>query len=148
MTRNQRFFAIGIVTLLIGGLASPSPALAQGRRGMGQMPMYNTAAETTIKGTITEVKTVTGAMGGMSMEGTHIVVKSDSETIEVHLGPSAFLKEKKVELAVGDPVQIVGSRVKVGEADAVLAREIQKDGTSWTLRDASGRPLWRMGARR
>jgi hypothetical protein len=148
MTRNQRFFAIGIVTLLIGGLASPSPALAQGRRGMGQMPMYNTASETTIKGTITEVKTVTGAMGGMSMEGTHIVVKSDSETIEVHLGPSAFLKEKKVELAVGDAVQIVGSRVKVGEADAVLAREIQKDGTSWTLRDASGRPLWRMGARR
>lgn len=147
MTRNQRFFAIGILTLFVGGLALPSPALAQGRRGMGMMPMYDTAAETTIKGTITEVKTVAGAMGGMSMQGTHIVLKSDSGTIEVHLGPSAFLKEKKVELAAGDSVQIVGSRVKIGEADAVLAREIQKNGTSWALRDAGGRPLWRMGAR-
>jgi hypothetical protein len=148
MTRNQRLFAIGIVTVVIGSLTSLSPARAQGRRGMGQMPMYDTAAETTIKGTITEVKTVTGAMSGMSMQGTHIVLKSDSETIEVHLGPSAFLKEKKVELAAGDSVQIVGSRVKIGEAGAVLAREIQKDGTSWALRDAGGRPLWRMGARR
>lgn len=124
---------------------------------MGQRaPMYDTKTETTLAGTVEEVKTMGGAMGragrvgaqGMRMQGTHLVVKTEKETIEVHLGPSAFLKEKNIEIAKGDAVEVVGSRVKFGESDALIAREIRRGETSWTLRDTNGRPLWRMKGRR
>jgi hypothetical protein len=124
---------------------------------MGQQtPMYDTKTETTLKGTVEEVKTTTGTMRGrgrmgmpgMDMEGTHVMLKTGSETIEVHLGPSSFMKEKSIEIAKGDAVEVVGSRVKVGESDALIAREIRKGEASWTLRDADGRPLWMMMGRR
>jgi hypothetical protein len=128
-----------------------------------QMPMYDTKTETTLKGTVEDVKTVSGMMGGSGpmgrggrtgmpgmamMQGTHLILKTDTETIEVHLGPSAYLKDQKIEMAKGDTLEIVGSRVKIGESDALLAREIRKGETSWTLRDADGRPRWSMMGRR
>jgi hypothetical protein len=90
-----------------------------------------------------------GGAGRMGMmQGTHLMLKTDKETIEVHLGPSAFLKEKQVEVAKGDSVEVVGSRIKMGGSDALVARAIRKGATSWTLRDANGRPLWMMMGRR
>jgi hypothetical protein len=128
---------------------------------MGQMPMYDTTTEATLKGTVEEVKTVSGMIGGggrmgpggqmgaqgmAMMQGTHVMLKTDAETIEVHLGPSAFLKDQKIEIAKGDALEIVGSRIKIGDSEAVLAREVRKGQSSWTLRDADGRPRWaRMG---
>jgi hypothetical protein len=53
--------------------------------------------------------------------GLHLVVKTEMETLEVHLGPTGYLSEQKVVIASGDAVEILGS---------------------WTLRDASGRPMW------
>jgi hypothetical protein len=82
------------------------------------------------------------------MEGTHVMLKTESGVIEVHLGPSPFLKEKHVEIAKGDAVEVVGSRLKMGETDAILAREIRKGETSWSFRDANGGPLWAMMGRR
>jgi hypothetical protein len=152
MTNKRQFFKVNIILLISLGLLSLSTAFAQRRGGMdGQMPMYDTKTETTLKGTVEETKTVSGMMRGrgpMDMQGTHLMLKTDKETIEVHLGPSAFLAEKKVEIAKGDAVEVTGSRVKIGESDALLAREIRKGETSWTLRDASGRPLWMMMGRR
>jgi hypothetical protein len=124
--------------------------------------MYDTTTETTLKGTVEEVKTVSGMMDGggrmapggrmgaqgmAMMQGTHIMLKTDAETIEVHLGPSAFLKEQKIEIGKGDVLEIVGSRVKIGDSDALIAREVRKGETSWTLRDANGRPRWAMMGR-
>lgn len=154
MTFKGQFIAAGVLALCALVLSSVSPAFAQRRGGMGQgMPMYDTKTETTLKGTVEEVKAMTGMMRGrgrmgMDMEGTHVMLKTDSETIEVHLGPSAFLKEKAIEIAKGDALEIVGSRVKVGESDALIAREVRKGETSWTLRDADGRPQWMMMGRR
>jgi hypothetical protein len=125
--------------------------------------MYDTTTETTLKGTVEEVKTVSGMMGGggrtapggrpgaqgmAMMQGIHVMLKTDAETLEVHLGPSAFLKDQKIEIAKGDALEIVGSRVKIGESEALIAREVRKGQTSWTLRDASGRPRWAMMGRR
>jgi hypothetical protein len=130
---------------------------------MGQMPMYDATTETTLKGTVEEVKTVSGMMGGGGrmgpggrmgaqgmgmMQGTHVMLKTDAETIDVHLGPSAYLKDQQIEIAKGDALEIIGSRVKIGESDAFLARELRKGQTSWTLRDADGRPRWAMMGRR
>lgn len=145
MSFNGRLAASSLVAVSATLVLWLAPAVAQNPQGMGQgMPRYNTGTEATLEGTVEEVKAVTSMRG---MEGTHLMLKTESETIEVHLGPSAFLKEKNVELVKGDGVHVVGSRVKIAGADALLAREIRKGEATWTLRDESGRPLWRMGMR-
>jgi hypothetical protein len=117
-----------------------SPALAQ--RGA---PLYDTATETTIHGTVAEVKNVTSRAGRRGMSGIHLLVTTASGSVEVHLGPSAFAIEQKIEVAKGDVVDVVGSRVKIGEDEAVLARELRKGSATWILRDSAGRPSWRAG---
>jgi hypothetical protein len=155
----RRSLAVGTIALLAIATTA-APVLAQRRGGMGQqMPMYDTKTETTLKGTVEEVKTVSGMMGGSGpmgrggrtgmpgmtmMQGTHLILRMDSEMIEVHLGPSRFLKDQKIEVAKGDALEVVGSRVKIGDSDALLAREVRKGETSRTLRDADGRPRWSM----
>ena len=124
MTVNTRLFAVSIVALFSWGLVSAPPASAQGRMNMGgQAPIYDTATEVTLKDTVEEVKTVSGMMGGfgrMGMQGTHLVLKSDQDTVDVHLGPSAFLAEKKVEIAKGDAIEVTGSRMTIGESTRSL----------------------------
>ena len=76
------------------------------------------------------------------MGGTHLVVKTDKEAVAVHVGPTAYLADKGITLAKGDRLEILGSRVTVDKEAVLIARQIKKGDKTWTLRDASGRPLW------
>jgi hypothetical protein len=76
------------------------------------------------------------------------VLKTDTETIEVSLGPSSFLQEKKYTFEKGDQLQVTGSKVKLAGADLLIAREVKKGDAVITLRDAQGVPEWRGGRRR
>jgi hypothetical protein len=60
----------------------------------------------------------------------------------VHFGPVDFLNKQKISVAAGEAVEITGSRVTMGGERVLLARQIKKGTQSWTLRDATGRPLW------
>lgn len=71
-----------------------------------------------------------------------LALKTDTGTVEVRLGPPTFLTEQKVEIAKGDTIEVIGSRVTIGESQVVLAREIRKGDAAWTLRDNGGQPLW------
>jgi hypothetical protein len=77
--------------------------------------------------------------------GTFLTFKTATESIDVHLGSTAFLTSKNVSLAAGDELEILGSRVVIRGESLLLAREITKGDATWTLRDASGRPLWSGG---
>lgn len=131
--------AIAIVTL--GGAS----AFAQRGMGQGAGRMYNPATETTVKGTVEEVKQIPGQRGGPG--GTHLIVKTDKETLEVHLGPTTFLEKQKFTFAKGDQIEVTGSKVRMGAADALLAREVKKGNKTLTLRDAQGVPAWSGGRR-
>lgn len=131
--------AIAVLTL---GAAS---ALAQHGRGQGAGRMYDPATETTVKGTVEEVKQIPGQRGGPG--GTHLMLKTDKETLEVHLGPTAFLEKEKFTFAKGDQIEVTGSKVKIGAADALLAREVKKGDKTLTLRNAQGVPVWSGGRR-
>jgi hypothetical protein len=106
--------------------------------------MYDGKTETTIRGTVESVQTVTGAggRGGRGLGGTHLTVKTEKETLGVHVGPTTYLTEKGITLAKGDMLEILGSRVTIDEEPVVIARQIKKGDNTWTLRDASGRPVW------
>ena len=113
-------------------------ALAQ----MGRNRLYNPATETTVTGAITEVNTVTGKGG---WNGIHLTVQSEDAKYDVHVGPAAYMTKHDIYFHVGDHVQVLGSKVEYQGADALIAREITKDGKVVTLRDAHGFPVWSHG---
>ena len=115
------------------------PALAQGPGRRGWARHYNPATEVRVKGTVQKVPQVGRYGGGPS---TFIILKTEKENLEVHLGPTAFVTLSGFAFAKGDQIEVVGSRVKFGDADVLLAREVQKDGKTLVLRDANGIPKW------
>lgn len=134
-------FGIGALALFT---AAPLFAQPQGR-GQGS-PRYDVATETTVTGTVESVEQITGSGGGRGrggLGGTHVTLKTNTETLVVHLGPTAFLNEKKVAIAKSDTLVVVGSRVTVDGERVFIAKEVRKGDSVWTLRDAAGLPLWR-----
>lgn len=141
MTLEKPFFTAGMLVPLAIGLLWVAPALAQQPAGLGQqIPVYDINTETRRSGAVEEVRTRSGHMGTL---GTYLVMSFGSETIEVHLGPATFLKQKYIEIIPGEMLEVIGSRVKIGESDVVLAREIRNwEEMRWVFRDDSGQPLW------
>jgi hypothetical protein len=74
--------------------------------------------------------------------GTHLTLKTEAETLDVHVGPSWFLTQNQFSFAKGDQVEVTGSKVKVGTADTLLAREVKKEGKALVLRNPQGIPQW------
>lgn len=119
---------------------------AQQGPGPGQRSrMYDPSTETTVKGTVEAVNTITGRHG---WNGTHLTLKAKDKTIDVHLGPASFLKEKGFTFAKGDQVQVTGSKAEYGGSATIIAREVKKNGKTLVLRNAHGIPEWSRGWRR
>ena len=162
MIISKHWVTVGIVTVSSIGLFAPStmfaqhgpvqhaPGSVQHQQGPGQhlngatTAAYDPKTEVTLTGAVVHVNSVAHAAGssGMAAQDSTLLLKSDTGTVVVQLAPAAFLAEKKLKIAKGDTVQVIGSRVTNGESQVLVAREIRKGNTSWTLRDASGAPLW------
>jgi hypothetical protein len=76
--------------------------------------------------------------------GLHLIVKTDKETIGVHLGPAAFIV-KTMTFKEGDTVEVVGSKVMMMGRPTLIAREVKKGDQVLKLRDERGMPLWMRG---
>jgi len=139
MSRKTATIIMGIT---VGAFVVALPALAQGPARQGRARHYNPATEVRETGTVESVREVSGYRG---WPGTHILLKTDKEDLDVHLGPTAFMSQSGFTFAKGDRIEVLGSRVRVGTMDALLAREVQKDGKTLVLRDASGIPKWSRG---
>jgi hypothetical protein len=55
-----------------------------------------------------------------------------------------LLERTEIDVTKGDTIEISGARVTMGGRRVILAREIRKGDQTWTLRDADGRPRWKM----
>lgn len=140
---NPITLAVGLALLSL--LALPFVYAQQGP-GRGQRTrMYNPATETTVKGTVEEVKTVTGRHG---WNGIHLVLKTEGKSLDVHLGPEAFLKKKGFTFAKGDQVEVTGSKAEFGGSEVMIAREVKKGSETLVLRNEQGIPKWSRGWRR
>jgi hypothetical protein len=133
-----------LLSALLGQTAS-----AQSGRATGQGGRYDPSTESKLSGQVSAVENVMppDRTGRQGMGGLHLTLKTSTESVVVHLGPAAFLKEKNFVVAVGDDLEILGSRVKLGDESVLIAREIKQGERTLTLRDASGRPLWSGGQR-
>jgi DNA/RNA endonuclease YhcR with UshA esterase domain len=143
--KRTKLWGILLTMMFLAAVATP---IGFAQRGMGQrtrVPKYNSSTEVTVKGTVGEVKEVTGPMG---WAGTHLMLKTQNETQDVHLGPASFLAEKKFKFTKGDQIEVTGSKIKYEGADALLAREVKKGDETLTLRNAQGIPQWSRSRRR
>lgn len=131
-----RQFALAAVVLGLGLVP-----LAQAQRGMRN---YDPKTEVTLKGTIEEVQQLAGRNG---RTGTHLLLKTDSGTMPVHVGPSSYIADKQFSFAKGDEISVLGSKVTISGKETLLAREITKDGKTLVLRNAQGIPEWAGGPR-
>lgn len=99
--------------------------------------VYDRVNEITVRGTIVEVRDI--ARAG-TPHGAYLFLKTPTETLKVHLGPSWGLTKNRKALSPGEDVQVVGCFVHHGTSPILLAREIQKAGTVLTFRNAHGFP--------
>jgi DNA/RNA endonuclease YhcR with UshA esterase domain len=142
--KNLKSLLVALIAVTFG-LAFATTALAQGQ-GMGMgMRNYNPQTEVTVKGTVEEVQQLQGRNAWM---GTHLLLKTDSGTMDVHVGPADYIAKNQFSFAKGDAIEVVGSKVTIQDKDALLAREIVKDGKTLVLRNAQGIPEWSGGRRR
>jgi hypothetical protein len=102
-------------------------------------PKYDLQTEVKIKGTIEEVKL---PPKGSEKEIVHLLVKSGTESADVYLCPKSFFDDMGMDFTKGDEITLTGSKVKQGEAEFVLAREVVKGNNTFVLRDAKGAPVW------
>jgi hypothetical protein len=132
--------AVGIAAIVAMPLVAAAQWPHHGWHHVG--PMFDARTETRITGSVEAVKLRSGPDGACCCGedgGTHLTVKTATESIDVHLGPTAWLREQGVTLVAGDVVDITGWRVTMRGAPALLARDITKGATTWTLRPGMSR---------
>ena len=66
----------------------------------------------------------------------HLALKTDGQTMDVHLGPTWFLQREGIELAKADAIEVTGSVIESRATTFLVARELKKGHEG---REAAGR---------
>lgn len=136
--RSSRSHQIIFLMVFVAVVVVP-PASAQKKPAGVNLPKYDLQAETKIKGTIEEVKL---PPKGSEKEIAHLQVNDGKNSIDVYLCPKTFVDDMGMSFAKGDAISITGSKVKQGDADVFLVREMVKGTDTFVLRDGKGEPVW------
>ena len=106
-------------------------------------PKYGPATETTVKGTVGELKLVPPT-GGKPI--AYLVTKTGpdkgKDTVQIFLCPKSFLDQMGIAFKTDEAIEVKGSKVKQNGADLILAREMVKGGETLTFRFPDGKPAW------
>ena len=137
--------AVTLLTATLSSLAQPRPGMMwHGSGGWGSGTpynrMYDPKAVETISGEVTSIDRITPNKGLAA--GIHMSVKTDKETVSVHLGPSWYLENQDVKIEPKDKVEVKGSRITFGGTPTIIAAEVTKGDEVLKLRDESGFPVW------
>lgn len=102
-------------------------------------PKYDPATEAKFKGTIEELKL---PPKGEEKDIAYLTIKSGADTLQLYLCPKSYMDDMGVSFAKGDEITFTGSKVKQGDADLILTREVVKGTDTLVLRDDKGNPVW------
>ncbi|MBZ0155551.1 MAG: DNA-binding protein [Alphaproteobacteria bacterium] len=145
MRKIVGFLAVILSMFLITALALAAPWKGwrgSGGWGMGSpyQRMYNPATVQTVSGIVESLDRIT-PREGMSY-GVHLMLRTDKETIPVHLGPGWYIERLDTKIEKGDTIEVKGSRVMFAGTPAIIAEEIKKGDNVLVLRDSAGVPAW------
>jgi hypothetical protein len=102
-------------------------------------PKYDNQTETKTKGVIEEIKTFTL---GKRADYTELILKSGDDKLEIYLSPKPYQDEMGMAFAKGDEIGITGSKIKLEDANVILAREVVRGTDTLMFRDGKGKPIW------
>jgi len=114
--------------------------LMLGKGAKQRAPKYNAATEVKVEGVVQEVRQFWCPINGD--EGTHLMLRTNTGILEVHVAPRRFLDGNNVSFNRGDQVAVVGSTVVYEGHDAMIARKITRGDQTFAFRQPDGRPLW------
>src|ERR1022692_1388605 len=124
--------------LLVIAVVCALPLIA-GKPQETNRPKYDLSTESKMKATVQEVKL---PAKGSEKEIAYLLVKTGTDTFDVYLCPKAFLDDMGVTFSQGEEIILTGSRIKQGEAEVILAREVVRGNDTLVLRDEKGNPIW------
>ena len=164
--RKHYVWAIALV-LVIALSASAAFAACPAGKGMGKMgakgacPMWDAKTVKSIAGEILSVGPCCppDCKCGCMKDGkgccSVAVVKTRAGNVNVRLGPSWYLTEKKIKLSPKDKVIVVGSEASgkccagkekckgcLCQGKGLMAKEVQVGTETIVLRDDKGMPVW------
>jgi hypothetical protein len=116
-------------------LFAASSVLAVAQSG----PKYDASTEAKFKGTIEELKL---PPSGKEKEIAHLLIKDADETLDFYLCPKSFMDDMGVSFTKGEELVITGSKVKQGDTEMVLTRQVVRGTETLVLRDEKGNPVW------
>jgi hypothetical protein len=136
---------IGLSFAAIDSFAQKGPGMMwRGSGGWGPgtpyNKMYDPKTVETAVGEVVSVSTITPNKGMGT--GIHMVLKTDKETISVHLGPTWYLENQDVKIEAKDKVEVKGARTTFAGKPALIAAEVKKGDEVLKLRDDAGFPVW------
>ncbi len=145
----MKLIVSGLMILGFTAVLMVSDAQAQGPRWRGgggwgaggpYGGLYDSKTVETLSGEVTQVEEIT-PLHGMG-KGVHLMLKTETETVSVHLGPLWYIERQDIALAAGDTIEVKGSRIVHGGKPAIIAAEIHKGDDVLKLRDSNGIPMW------
>jgi hypothetical protein len=147
---NMKLSRLVVSVLFIASLVFTTAAIAQHRmhwKGSGgwgtgapYARMYDTKTVETISGEVAGIESFTPAKGMGA--GVHLLLKTDKETISVHLGPAWFIESQDLKIEKKDRIVVRGSRIIFQRKPAIIAAEVTKGNEVLRLRDDAGVPVW------
>jgi len=102
-------------------------------------PKYDVSTETKVKGTIADLQI---PEKGNEKQIAHLTVKSGDNTLDLYLCPKYFMDDMGMSFAKGEEIAVTGSKVKQGDGDMILTRELVKGADTLVFRDEKGNPVW------
>lgn len=102
--------------------------------------LFNPKTVETLTGTVVAVERI--LLSENMSYGIHLKVKTNAETISVHLGPAWYIDNQDIQFVKGDKVTITGSRITFKKAPAIIATNATKNDLVLQLRDNNGYPTW------
>jgi hypothetical protein len=129
--------------------AAQGPVRWRGGEGWGPGAhygrMYDPKTVETVTGEVLRVEQMTPTKG--MGPGIHLLLKTATETVSVHLGPSWYVEHQDTRIQPKDRIEVKGSRLSFDGKPAIIAAEVHKGDETLMLRDENGVPLW-AGSRR
>jgi len=144
MKKSSVIFLVMVVSL-VASVAFAGPWKGwKGSGGWGPGTQYhrfyNPQTVETITGEVLSVDKIT-PMKGMNY-GIAVTLKTEKETIQVHLGPGWYVERLDVKIDKGDKLEVKGSRTTIAGKPVIIAQEFKKGDAVFVLRDNNGYPVW------
>lgn len=134
------------LTLSSFAVADAQPWQGRGRWGAWGNNYYhwkwNPESVETVEGMVVSKDILLPGKERRQFPAAAMTLKTDQDTIFIHLGPQWYFDMQELGIKIGDIVEVTGSRIQVDRYRVLLISSIKKEEKTWQFRDPQGFPYW------